>query len=91
MESKYKFVSIASARAEQLQTGAPPRVRAKNRKWISGDEKVKILVAEGLIKAAEPKKEPEPANDAGDEPEGGDEAAAGAQAEAGDEAEPEGG
>ncbi len=35
-------------------------VRGANRKWISGEEKVKILIAEGLLKAPEPKPEPEP-------------------------------
>ena len=34
-------------------------VRGANRKWISGEEKVKILIAEGLVKAPEPKPEPE--------------------------------
>ena len=60
-------------------------VRAKNRKWITGDDKVKILVAEGLIKAAEPKKEPEPAEEAGEEPEAGADAAAEADTESGKE------
>lgn len=31
-------------------------VKGANKKWINGDEKVKILLAEGLIKAPEPKK-----------------------------------
>ena len=35
-------------------------VRDANRKWVSGDEKVKILLAEKLITAPEPKKAPEP-------------------------------
>ena len=30
-------------------------VRGKNRKWVNGDEKVRILLAEKLIKAPEPK------------------------------------
>lgn len=30
-------------------------VRGSDRKWITGDEKVKILVAEGLLKAPAPK------------------------------------
>ena len=34
-------------------------VRGTDRKWVTGDEKVKILAAEGLIKAAAPKPEPE--------------------------------
>jgi hypothetical protein len=33
-------------------------VRSADRKWVNGDEKVKILLAEKLIKAAPPK-EPE--------------------------------
>ena len=32
MESKYKFVTLASKRAEQLQTGALPRVDEPQRK-----------------------------------------------------------
>lgn len=32
LESKYKFVTLASKRAEQLQTGAPARVEAPARK-----------------------------------------------------------
>jgi len=35
-------------------------VRRTDRKWVTGDEKVKILVAEGLLKAATPEPEPEP-------------------------------
>ena len=35
-------------------------IRKRDRSWITGDEKVKILVAEGLIKLTEPTKEPEP-------------------------------
>jgi hypothetical protein len=35
-------------------------IRKTDRSWITGDEKVKILVAEGLIKLTEPTKEPEP-------------------------------
>ena len=40
-------------------------VRGTNRKWVTGDEKLKILIAEGLIKAPAPKQEAEPAADAG--------------------------
>ena len=41
-------------------------VRRTDRKWVTGDEKVKILLAEGLIKAPTPKEpEAEPAADAG--------------------------
>jgi hypothetical protein len=39
-------------------------VRGADRRWIGGDEKVKILIAEGLIKAPEPKAEPEAEPDA---------------------------
>ena len=41
-------------------------VRRTDRKWVSGDEKVKILVAEGLLKAATPKAEAEPEAEAAD-------------------------
>jgi hypothetical protein len=40
-------------------------VRDAKRNWISGDEKVRILLAEQLIKAPAPKeKEPEPVSEA---------------------------
>ncbi|MDH3200042.1 MAG: hypothetical protein OEM15_04015 [Myxococcales bacterium] len=40
-------------------------VRDANRKWLNGDEKVKILLAEKLIKApVQKKKEPEPVSEA---------------------------
>jgi DNA-directed RNA polymerase omega subunit len=32
LESKYRFVTLASKRAEQLQSGAPARVTEANRK-----------------------------------------------------------
>ena len=35
-------------------------IRKLDRSWITGEEKVKILVAEGLIKLTEPAKEAEP-------------------------------
>lgn len=39
-------------------------VQGSNKKWINGDEKVKILLAEGLIKAPTPKpKEEAPAEE----------------------------
>ena len=66
-------------------------VRATNRKWITGHDKVKILVAEGLIKASEPKKEPEPAEETAEEAGADAEAAAEPEAEAGEETENEGG
>jgi hypothetical protein len=59
-------------------------VRGANRKWISGDEKVKILIAEGILKAPEPKPEPEP--EAADADTGGD-ADASADSDAGAEEE----
>ena len=37
-------------------------VRGADRKWVAGDEKQKILIAEGLVKAPEPK--PTPAEEA---------------------------
>ncbi|MBT8496449.1 MAG: hypothetical protein KJO07_25605 [Deltaproteobacteria bacterium] len=49
-------------------------VKNAGRKWVNGDDKVKILVAEGLIEA--PKvKAPEPAEGEGGEAEGGEAAA----------------
>ena len=52
-------------------------VRGADRKWVSGDEKVKILLAEKLIKLDPPKKpEPEPAEEEPPaEPEAAEEAA----------------
>ncbi|MFW2386858.1 MAG: hypothetical protein ACN4G0_00870 [Polyangiales bacterium] len=39
-------------------------VRGADRKWVTGDAKVKILLEEQLIKAPEPKQpEPEPAEE----------------------------
>lgn len=35
-------------------------VKGAKNKWINGDEKIKILLKEGLIKAPAPKKAPEP-------------------------------
>ncbi len=32
-------------------------IRKTDRSWVSGDEKVKILVAEGLLKVAAPREE----------------------------------
>ena len=53
-------------------------VRSADRKWISGDEKVKILVDEKLIKTAAPKPaEPEPVEEeAPAEPEASEDAPA---------------
>lgn len=35
-------------------------VRNADRKWVNGDDKVRILAAEKLIKVSPPKKKPEP-------------------------------
>lgn len=35
-------------------------IRSADKKWINGEEKVKILQAEGLLKKPEPKPAPEP-------------------------------
>lgn len=61
-------------------------VRTAGRKWVTGEEKVKILIAEGLIKAPEPKAEPaeEPAEEAAEEAEASAEGA-GEEAPAEDE------
>ena len=57
-------------------------IRRVDRKWVTGDEKVKILVAEGLIKAAPPKQEPEPEEAAAESEEAGAESEeAGAESE----------
>ena len=60
-------------------------VRDAKRNWVRGDEKVKILLAEKLIKAPVPKKEePEPAPEASAEeaPAGATDEAAAAEAPA---------
>lgn len=62
-------------------------VRNAERKWVNGEEKVKILLAEKLIKAPEPKNE-EPAEAAPEE--AGEEAAA-ATEDASEDAPSEGG
>ena len=51
MESKYAFVTIASARAEQLQLGARPRVDDASRKYtvIAQEE-----VATGVVAPVDP-------------------------------------
>jgi len=36
-------------------------VKGANRKWVTGEEKIKILMAEGLLKAPAKKKAPAPA------------------------------
>lgn len=63
-------------------------VRGANKKWLNGDDKVKVLLAEKLIKAAPPKeKAPEPAAEAAPAEPAADAAPAEAKAapEAGDE------
>jgi hypothetical protein len=50
-------------------------VRRTNRKWVNGDEKTKILIAEGLMKAPTPKPEPEPEEEAPEEAAAAEEAA----------------
>ena len=54
LESKYKFVTLASKRAEQLQTGARPRVVAADRKFTVVAQ---AEVAEGVVTAWEPEDE----------------------------------
>jgi hypothetical protein len=39
-------------------------VKDANKRWLNGDDKVKILLAEKLIKAPEPKPKAPPAEDA---------------------------
>jgi len=54
LDNKYKFVTLASKRAEQLQTGALPRVAVRDRKWtvIAQEE-----VATGLVEQWNPETE----------------------------------
>ena len=55
LESKYEFVILASKRAEQLQTGALPRVdHDTNKVTVIAQEEV----ASGLVKAVDPDAEP---------------------------------
>jgi hypothetical protein len=42
-------------------------VKDANNRWVHGDDKVKILLAEKLVKAPEPKPKEEPAETAGEE------------------------
>jgi DNA-directed RNA polymerase omega subunit len=54
LESKYKFVTLASKRAEQLQMGALPRVEEPNRKsTVLAQQEV----ASGLIETWNPEEE----------------------------------
>jgi len=41
-------------------------VKAADKSWINGDDKIKILLAEKLIKAEQPKPKAEPVEDAAD-------------------------
>ena len=54
MESKYKFVTLASKRAEQLQTGALARVDEPGRK---ATVVAQAEVAKGLVEAWRPEDE----------------------------------
>jgi len=54
IESKYKFVTLASKRAEQLQTGAPARVAVPDRKFTVVAQ---AEVAEGAVNVWEPEDE----------------------------------
>ncbi|HEV8375986.1 MAG TPA: DNA-directed RNA polymerase subunit omega [Candidatus Polarisedimenticolia bacterium] len=51
VENKFKFISIAAARCQQLQRGARPRVEPRSRKptTVAQDE-----VRQGLVVAREP-------------------------------------
>jgi len=51
LESKYKFVTLASKRAEQLQTGAHARVAVPDRKFTVVAQ---AEVAEGEVDVWEP-------------------------------------
>ncbi len=54
LESKYKFVTLASKRAEQLQTGALARVPVTDRKFTVVAQ---AEVAEGEVSVWEPEVE----------------------------------
>jgi DNA-directed RNA polymerase subunit K/omega len=66
MESKYRFVTLASLRAEQLQAGALPRVAGPARKatLLAQEE-----VARGLVEPYDPALEAELAATAAEEDE----------------------
>ena len=57
-------------------------VRRTNRKWVAGEEKLKILIAEGLVKAPTPKQEAEPAPESSEEAATAEDAAADEPSEA---------
>ena len=54
IENKYKFVTLASKRAEQLQAGAPARVVTAGRKFTVVAQ---AEVAEGQVDVWEPEEE----------------------------------
>ncbi len=54
IENKYKFVTLASKRAEQLQAGAPARVVIADRKFTVVAQ---AEVAEGEVDVWEPEEE----------------------------------
>lgn len=61
LESKYKFVTLASMRAEQLQAGALPRVKSEHRKsTVVAQEEV----AAGAVEPWDPDAEQVPADGA---------------------------
>lgn len=66
IESKYRFVTVAALRAEQLQAGSLPRVESTSRKAtvIAQQE-----VAQGMVGPYDPDAEvvPEPAPEADEE------------------------
>lgn len=51
-------------------------VRRTNRQWVTGEDKLNILVAEGLVKAPAPKPAEEPAEEAESSEDASDEAEA---------------
>jgi DNA-directed RNA polymerase subunit K/omega len=66
MESKYRFVTLASLRAEQLQAGALPRVSGPARKaTITAQEEVAL----GYVEPFDPELEAELLETAADEEE----------------------
>ena len=56
-------------------------VKGKNKKFINGEDKVKILIEEGLLKAPEPKAEEPVAEETTEESTDSEEAAAEAESE----------
>lgn len=54
LESKYRFVTLASLRAEQLQTGAVPRTEAHSTKSTIVAQ---AEVADGLVEEWDPESE----------------------------------